>query len=71
MYGRTKPEGTTLVITPKEGEDTRKTEKRIGDILKPKQDKIKIKTIKTTKNNVIIETEEKQDFGVNNGQHGT
>lgn len=45
----TKPEGTTILITPKEGDDTRKIEGQIKQILNPKDDKINIKSIKTTK----------------------
>lgn len=51
-----KPEGTTIIITPKENEDTRKTEKRLKEILNPRKEKINIKNIKTTKNAIIIET---------------
>lgn len=57
----TKPEGTIILITPKEGEDTRRTEGKIRQILNPKEDKINIKSIKTTKKTVIIETEKKVD----------
>lgn len=52
---------TTVIITPKEGEDTRAIEKVIRDTLNPRTDKIKIKKIKTTKKNIIIETESNND----------
>lgn len=56
-----KPEGTIIIVTPAEGEDTRKTEGKIKQILNPKEDKINIKSIRTTKKNLIIETEKKID----------
>lgn len=56
-----KPEGTTIIVTPKEGEDTRKIESKIKQILNPKEDRINIKSIRTTKRTVIIETEKKVD----------
>lgn len=52
---------TTLIITPKEGDDTRKVEKVFRDNLNPRTDKIKIKKIKTTKKNIIIETVTESD----------
>lgn len=61
QINKIKPEGTTLLITPKEGDDTRKTERKIREILKPRADKIKIKNIRTTKSTIIIETEDKGD----------
>lgn len=57
----TKPEGTIILITPKEGDDTRKIEGQIKQILNPKDDKINIKSIKTTKKMVVIETGKKAD----------
>lgn len=56
-----KPQGATILITPKEGENLKATERKLMETLKPKQDKLKIRNIKTTKSAIIIETETKED----------
>lgn len=56
-----KPQGVTILITPKEGDNLKNTEKKLLATLKPKQEKLKIRNIKTTKRAIIIETETKED----------